>query len=261
MVSLRVVLVLGLGTAVFAGAEPAFEVASVKPSRSGQNGVAGACHEIDTVSPFGPRTAVVPLGRCFITSARLSHLISMAWGIEAMDMIRSGPDWIARGDERFDVEAKAEDPTKTTEQQLHTMLQNLLIERFKLKFHREAVEMAGFALTIDAKGAKLERSTSQEASLAFANGQPKAIRGPVSMRARRYSMTMLNRFLSVAGEMGPGTDKTGLDGFYDFTLSWDNDAGPTLGTALREQLGLRMTPQKVQISNFVIDSAQRPSEN
>src|SRR5262249_46078210 len=151
------------------------------------NGVAGACHGIDTVSPFGPRTAVVPLGRCIITSARLSHLISIAWGIAAMDMIHSGPGWIAQGDERFDIEAKAEDPTNATEQRLLTMLQNLLIERFRLKFHREPVEMAGFALTVDAKGKKLEASTSQDASLAFANGQPKAMGGPLSMRARRYS--------------------------------------------------------------------------
>jgi uncharacterized protein (TIGR03435 family) len=74
-------------------------------------------------------------------------------------------------------------------------------------------------------------------------------------------MAMLVRFLSTFGGQGPGIDKTGLDGVYDFTLSWDDDAGPTLPTVLREQLGLRMEPQKVPISNFVIDSAQRPSAN
>jgi uncharacterized protein (TIGR03435 family) len=87
------------------------------------------------------------------------------------------------------------------------------------------------------------------------------MRAPVSMKARRYSMVMLTRFLSVAGRQGPVIDNTGLDGICDFTLSWDEDAGPTLATALREQFGLRMTPQKVQISNFVIEAAQRPSEN
>ena len=81
------------------------------------------------------------------------------------------------------------------------------------------------------------------------------------MRARRYSIATLVRFLSTFGGQGPGIDNTGLAGLYDFTLSWDDEAGPTLPTALREQLGLRMVPQKVQILNFVIDSAQRPSEN
>jgi uncharacterized protein (TIGR03435 family) len=130
-----------------------------------------------------------------------------------------------------------------------------------MKFHREQVETAGFALTLDTKGPKLEASISQDAGMTFANGQSKEMRAPVSMKARRYSMVMLTRFLSVAGRQGPVINKTGLDGIYDFTLSWDEDAGPTLATAVREQLGLRMTPQKVQISNFVIESAQRPSEN
>jgi uncharacterized protein (TIGR03435 family) len=55
--------------------------------------------------------------------------------------------------------------------------------------------------------------------------------------------------------------RTGLAGFYDFTLAWDDDLGPTLPMALRDQLGLHMESQKVPISYFVIDSAQRPSEN
>jgi uncharacterized protein (TIGR03435 family) len=78
---------------------------------------------------------------------------------------------------------------------------------------------------------------------------------------RRFSMTMLTKLLSTFGGQGPGIDKTGLDGLYDFTLSWDDDAGPTLPTALREQLSLKMEPQKVAVSFFVIDSAQRPSAN
>jgi uncharacterized protein (TIGR03435 family) len=50
---------------------------------------------------------------------------------------KTGPDWIQRGDLRFNVEAKAEDPSKTTEQQLLSMLQNLLVDRFQLRFHYE----------------------------------------------------------------------------------------------------------------------------
>jgi uncharacterized protein (TIGR03435 family) len=74
-------------------------------------------------------------------------------------------------------------------------------------------------------------------------------------------MAMFLRLLSTFGGQGPGIDKTGLEGVYDFTLSWDDDAGPTLPVALREQLGLRMDPQKVPVSYFVIDSAQRPTAN
>ena len=74
-------------------------------------------------------------------------------------------------------------------------------------------------------------------------------------------MRELVSMLSVFGDRGPGVDRSDLAGLYDFTLSWDNEAGPTLETALREQLGLRMIAAKVQTSYFVIDSAKRPSEN
>ena len=81
------------------------------------------------------------------------------------------------------------------------------------------------------------------------------------MNARRMSIGLLVDFLSSFGGRGPGIDQTGLEGVYDFTLMWDEDAGPTLDVALREQLGLRLEAQKVPVSYFVIDSAQRPSAN
>jgi uncharacterized protein (TIGR03435 family) len=81
------------------------------------------------------------------------------------------------------------------------------------------------------------------------------------MRVRSFSIPTLIEMLTAFGGRGPGVDKTGLMGRYDFTLAWDEDAGPTLDTALREQLGLRMESQKVPVSYFVIDSAARPTGN
>lgn len=99
-----------------------------------------------------------------ITDARLSHLIGIAYGVS---MIKSGPDWIQRGDLRFNVEAKAENPIKTTEQQLLTMLQNMLVERFRMKFHTGTSETTGFALLPGKNGHKLQVSKSDETKLAF----------------------------------------------------------------------------------------------
>jgi uncharacterized protein (TIGR03435 family) len=243
-------------------AQPAFEVASIKPSPSSAGGVTGGCHGIDSVLTPGQKENAAPLGRCVINDARLAHLVNIAWGLDTMQMIESGPDWIQRGLERFDVVAKAEDPSKATEQQLLTMLQNLLVERFQLKFHRRPVETSGFALAIDKNGPKLQAAKGEDSDLSFGKGEGKPSGdGPRTIHARRYSMAMLVRLLSTFGGKGPGIDKTGLDGVYDFTLSWDDDGGPVLAVALREQLGLRMEPQKVAISYFVIDSAQRPSAN
>jgi uncharacterized protein (TIGR03435 family) len=61
-------------------------------------------------------------------------------------------------------------------------------------------------------------------------------------------------------------DKTGLSESYDFTLEWAPDENPdspvpSLVTALREQLGLRLQSQKSPVEVLVIDSLQKPSEN
>jgi uncharacterized protein (TIGR03435 family) len=241
-----------------ANAQPAFEVASIKLSHQG--GVEGGCHGIDSV--FTPGQNPPPLGRCEITGGRLAHLVAIAWGVDTMQMIHSGPDWIQRGVERFDVMAKAEDPSKTTEKELLTMLQNMLVERFQMKFHREAVETQGFALVVDKKGPKLEKSKSQDSDFELGKGQGKPQKDqPVSITFKKCSMARLVNLLATFGGQGPGIDKTGLEGEYDFKLSWDDDAGPVLHEALREQLGLRMEPQKVTVQNFIIDSAQLPSAN
>jgi uncharacterized protein (TIGR03435 family) len=239
-----------------------FEVASIKPAKNGFGGVEGGCHGIDSVYTPGHEASAPPLGRCVITDGRLSHMVGIAWDI-TMQMLKTGPDWIQRGDERFNLEAKAENPTKTTEKQLLQMLQALLIERFQMKFHLEPVLLPGFGLTVAKGGSKLKPSKSQDTDDSFGpKGKPGRDRG--EFIARRFSMREFVRMLSAFGDRGPGVDRTGLTGLtglYDFTLTWDNEAGPTLETALREQLGLRMESEKVSASYFVIDSAKQPSAN
>jgi uncharacterized protein (TIGR03435 family) len=244
----------------------AFEVASVKPAVNGPNGVAGGCHGIDTVYSPKQQAGAPPLGRCVITDARLSHLIAKAWGLNSMEMLEAKPDWIARGTERFNVEAKAEDPSRATEEQLLGMLQTLLAERFQLKFHREMRDMRGFVLAVAKDGPKLKASTNEESGVSFTGVDGQAILKPareqaISMKARKMSIGALADLLGAIGGHGPGIDRTGLTGAYDFTLSWDDDAGPALSTALREQLGLRMEAGQVPVSYFVVDSAARPSAN
>lgn len=196
----------------------------------------------------------------WITDARLSHLIAMAHGLHSIGLIKGASDWVIAGSERFTVQAKAEDPTKATEEQLHEMLQTLLVDRFKLKFHRENRDMPGFAMVIAKNGPKLQEAKGDEVATSFGASLKPMPGEPISLTARKYSMPMLANLLSQIGP-GPVIDKTGLPGVYDFKLSWDESAGPSLSTALQEQLGLRFESQKVPVSFFVIDSAQRPNEN
>jgi uncharacterized protein (TIGR03435 family) len=243
-----------------------FEVASIKVATSGGNGVRGGCRGVDSVygSEEQARGGIPALGRCRITDARLSHLIGIAYGV-SMQVLDTGADWIQRGDLRFDVQAKAENPASATRQQLLTMLQNLLVERFEMKFHYVTKEEPGFALVVAKNGPKLHASTSEEEKLTFIgpNGEelPKPMGKAVKVNARKCSVSALKDLVAFAGNIGQGVDKTGLTGVYDFTLSWNEEDGPTLASALREQLGLQLRPEKVPVSRFVLDSAQKPKPN
>jgi uncharacterized protein (TIGR03435 family) len=241
-------LILLLFTPFLMHAQPAFEVASIKPSNN-LAGVEGGCHGVDS------KRTPVPLGRCVITEGRLSHMIGIAWNV-SMTNLKSEPDWIARGDARFNLEAKAEDPKTATEQQLLQMLQALLVERFKLKYHREDLEVSGYALMVGKNGAKLKESTADRMNFF---GKPQGGR-PVAMSMQKVSMRLLAEMISGYGP-GPTVDKTGLTGEYDFTLNWDDSAGPSLFSALQEQLGLKLVGQKVTKSLFVVDSAEKPGPN
>ncbi len=240
--------------------QSAFEVASLKPANAGNNGVQGGCRGIDTkYSGANERASAPPLGRCVITDARLNHMISIAFQVGSMAYIKGGPDWVGMGGPRFSVDAKAEDPTKATEQQLLEMLQALLIERFQLKYHREVKEMPGYALTVAKNGPKLHPAQGEDAGFSFGDGKPQPGQ-PTCLTARKWPVSMLANVLTQMGK-GPTVDKTGLTGEYDFKLCWNDTDGPSLFSALQDQLGLKFEPQKVPVSFFIVDSAQKPAAN
>jgi uncharacterized protein (TIGR03435 family) len=242
-------------------AQPAFEVASLKPANPGNNGVRGGCHGIDSVyTGANERASAPPLGRCVITDGRLSHMLGIAFRIGSMLYIKGGPEWLMSGDSRYTVDAKAEDPTKATEEQLLQMLQALLIERFNLKFHREIKDMPGYTLVVAKNGPKLQASKGEDSGFSWgAEGKPNPA-GPACLTAQKWTPSMLAGLLTQMGK-GPAIDKTGLTGEYDFKLCWNEMEGPSLFSALQEQLGLKFEAQKVPVSFFIVDSAQKPTEN
>jgi len=239
---------------------PAFEVASVKPAIPGNNGWKGGCRGIDSkFAGANERAVAPPLGRCVITDARLSHLIGIAFDVSSVAYLQGGPDWLRAG-ERFTVDAKADDPAKATAGQLHQMLQALLIERFRLKFHRETREMPGYALTVAKNGPKLQAAKGEDVDATFGDGGKPTDGQPVCLTARKWPVSDLANLLTQMGK-GPVVDKTGLTGEYDFRLCWNDAEGPSLFSALQEQLGLKFEARKVPVSFFIVESAQKPSEN
>ena len=81
------------------------------------------------------------------------------------------------------------------------------------------------------------------------------------MKARKCSLSALKDLLAFAGNIGPGVDRTGLIGAYDFTLSWSEEDGLSLASALRGQLGLQTEEGEGAAAQFVLASAQKITPN
>jgi len=239
-----------------------FDVASVKLNRSG-NGVIGGCRGTNSKSGSDVQ-ATIPLGRCRITAGRLSHLIAIAYRIRIQNL-KGGPDWVW-GTDRFDIDAKADNPS-ASEEQLLIMLQNLLADRFSLKFHRETKEVSGQALVVARNGPKLKEATGEgKGSLKITGAsifKPDFIeqKNPDqnTILGERLSMSQLANTFANLPDVGPVIDRTGLNGFYDFKLAWE--PGESLSSVLQQQLGLKLEAERVPIEVLVIDSAEKPTAN
>jgi uncharacterized protein (TIGR03435 family) len=156
---------------------------------------------------------------------------------------------------------------------LRQMVQQMLAERFKLAVHWEKKELPVYALVVRKGGPKLTaaKDTSGGTNTSSSNGK---------LTARGVTMKKLSQTLTqiLGRELGRDViDKTGLDGRYDLVLTWspqDNSAamttpssdnsiaaGPSIFTALQEQLGLKLESTKGQVQTLVIDHVEQPSAN
>jgi uncharacterized protein (TIGR03435 family) len=143
------------------------------------------------------------------------------------------------------------------------MLQTLLKERFQMTLHFEQREMTHYELVIGKNGPKLKEST-------VGPGEATGTARLDGIRSNRMQMNRLAALLSRTTRM-PVLDKTGLTGFYQFDLRYANEvspaaeeipAGPSIFTAVQEQLGLKLESKKGPVEVLVVDHAERiPVEN
>jgi uncharacterized protein (TIGR03435 family) len=233
-----------------------FEVTSVKPNKSAER-------------RFGITPS--PGGRLRATNASLKQLINVAYQIPDF-RITGNSGWM--NTDRFDIEAKAAgDPPR---EQMQLMLQSLLANRFKLVVHRETKELPTYELQVAKSGPKVKegKCVGEPGPDNPCGGFTASIWG--HMLARAASMSQLSQFLSSL-QSRVVVDKTGLTGEYDMELTWTPDElltgpgdpgqtppdpnGPSIFTALQEQLGLHLEPAKGPVEILVIDRAEKPSEN
>jgi uncharacterized protein (TIGR03435 family) len=257
---------------------PTYEVASIKPSVGTGDLVWGA-------SFYGALTA---------RNAPVSQMIQFAYGVR-FDRILGVPSWMA--DTKYDISAKAPKPDGAySVEQTQSMLQALLADRFKLKVHREAKQMSIYALVIASGGPKLTVSRKTNCFDATLSSQPLDIKGRPgcgSLYGRRGDLHAMGiRMLALSNQLErfldrPVMDNTGLrEQEYDIELRWtptetanppsrtgDSPTGglntdpldasdpPSLFTALREQLGLRLESSKGAVEVLIVDHIGAPSEN
>jgi len=228
---------------------PEFEVASVKPVDLSKLGDA-IFMNLGTV-----RREEVTFG-----NATLNDCIRFAYNM-ASDAQIAGPDWIKSKQLLYDVVAKG--TPGASREQLQAMMQALLAERFKLVTHREQKEMSYFALVPAKNGPKI-RSVKDVPDGFRGTNYGGRINNILQMPGLAY---LLSRFETER----PIIDRTGLSGMYEVKLEWtpsrqtqnaDTAPGPSLFTAVTEQLGLKLEARKGPVEILVVDRAEKvPAEN
>jgi uncharacterized protein (TIGR03435 family) len=275
---------------VFAGAlalgqsapSPTFEVASVKRSPPPPPGAPVF---------FGPARGgpgTPDPGQITWSYATLKAMLMSAYDVKEYQ-ISGSPGWLDT--ERYDIVAKVSE--HATREQVRTMWQNLLAERFGVMLHHESKEFQVEELMIGKGGSKLKETTLDQAALldpgppAFDKNRELASPGFVTSlmpNGEAHSVAKgqpLSKLTTMLGNVlrRPVIDKTGLTGKYDFSLDFkmdlramgpaaaapgDNapDPGPDLVAAVQQQLGLRLVPGKAMLDVLVIDKAEKvPTDN
>jgi bla regulator protein BlaR1 len=226
-----------------------FDVASIKPS-----------------SPDGgTETRRYPGGRFTASGVTLKALIQRAWNVKSFQVV-GGPAWV--NSQRYDVNAKAALDGNLSGDQLMPLIQALLVERFHLRIHRETRELPIYSLVLGKSGAKLQPTTT-------ATG-PTWSKTSGLLTGQKISMEMFATDLLEPQLDRVVTDHTGIKGEFDVRLTWTpvdidaNDAdsplpanpdGPSLFTAIQEQLGLKLEATKGPVEVLVIESVEKPSGN
>ena len=248
--------------AQIAGSVPVeFEVASVRPNDSGP----------------GSSSSRMRNGRYESTNEPVMELLRSAFQVREYQII--GPDWLKS--DRYDVRAKA--PDGAAQDQIPLMLQSLLADRFKMKFHRENRELPILALLVARGGPKLIPATESDLAPASRDAAPRAALGSTATAgaggapsgsgsvSRLSTMHSIGTLPSFAGSLSrnvdrPVIDMTGLTGTYNMRLAFKpatappEDSGPTIFTALTEQLGLRLEARRGPVEVIVIDSIEKVRE-
>jgi uncharacterized protein (TIGR03435 family) len=227
-----------------------------------------------------------PDGTFIMTGLPIASIISSATLIQMRD-VDGLPTW-AKSD-RYDVTVKP--PANSTQEQIRQMWRAMFADRMKLSAHVEEREQNTFALVLARSDGRLGpnlKPSTLDCSPPAPGTPPRPpappATSPADFKNRCGGMfgqgiivtggTTMDRFVfSLKGLAGREVvDRTGLTGWYSLELRFSTqrsgaasdaapDDAPEVFTALEEQLGLKLVPQKSKVPILVIDHIERPSEN
>lgn len=261
--------------------------------------VKAAKFEVVSIHPADPdghrmRIGMGPDARFVAEGMTMQRLVCMAYGIQDFQL-ENAPKWFTT--DRWSIQAKSENdveellPKLTNEQQMAVgkqMVKAMLADRFALSLRQSSKKASTLAIVVDKNGPKLHPATPGDTypnGLKEGNGAGHAgmmrFNG-TQLTAQGLKLDNLASFLS--GQLNQVVqNKTGLDGIYDFTMVWsreadqpqgpqqmagegpkptaDGNAGTSLFTAIREQLGLKLEEQKSDVPVYVVEKAEKPSQN
>jgi len=236
---------------------PKYEVASIKP---------------DTDNDFRFAFRIEPSGRLAATGITLKRLMMTAYNVQDFRIV-GGPDWMVS--RRWDVQAKPD--RVVSPEQIRPMLRALLENRFQLRSHSEKRQLPVYELSVDRKGSKVQRVKDSETKTDVRVGA-----GLIQL-TKATAATFASQLSYALGR--PVIDKTSLSGEFDFALEWTpepgEDGGPTTAglppgtsdqpastsdgpsifTAIPEQLGLRLKSGRGPVEVIVIDDVRMPTAN
>lgn len=262
-----------------------FEVATIKPAVPGVPPFPGMPPSmIATLSEEmvrfqgGPGTKSP--NRINYPGVTLKMLLKRAYNLGPRQIF--GPDWLDT--QRYDIVAQL--PVGSDKEALRLMLQNLLAERFQMTLHRETRMLPVYLLTVAKAGPKFKVAKNDPAesfaAVKAANAasdaaisRDAALSGDDSPRIGFHmtsgSTSQLVEWLADHVDL-PVQDRTKLDGFYAFALSWTPDdvllsnpaskGGVSMFAALEDQLGLKLQKENAPVNVLVIDHADKvPTSN
>jgi uncharacterized protein (TIGR03435 family) len=226
---------------------------------------------VATIKPSAPDTVAATQirGNRFATEGTtFIDVFKYAYSVQP-DQVVGGPAWLRT--EKFDILADPETEKRPSSDQMKAMVQQLLVERFHLVMHREQKVLSVYALMKTTDTPRLTKSAGDPNGIPVAGYSPSG-----ELSVGNATMANFAAFLQRFVLDRPAVDQTGIVGHFDLTLRWtpddprsgrpgnsqpDASAPPSLFTAMKEQLGLKLQPTKAATDVFLIDHAEQPSND